>query len=223
MSGSGGQGRARGFGTDMLLECYARGIFPMAEHKDDPEIFWVDPRRRGVFPLDRFHISRSLARRLRRGDYRIAVDEDFAGVLDGCADRAETWISTEIRRLYLALFARGNAHSLEVHDTESDALVGGVYGVTLGGAFFGESMFSRRTDASKIALAFLVDRLRQGGFTLFDTQFVTDHLRTLGAVEIPRLTYRARLAEALRRAADFDRAGRLPTAQELLQRSTQRS
>jgi len=206
---------------ELLLRAYAAGIFPMAEGRDSAEVYWVDPRRRGILPLSEFHISRSLKRRIAQDPFTIRTDFAFSDVVAGCADRPETWINARIAELYAALHAAGHAHSLEVW--EGADLVGGVYGVALGGAFFGESMFSRRRDASKIALAYLVDRLRQGGFTLFDTQFVTDHLRTLGAVEIPRLTYRARLAEALRRAADFDRAGRLPTAQELLQRSTQRS
>lgn len=206
---------------ELLLHGYSVGVFPMAERREDPEIFWVDPRRRGVFPLDRFHISRSLRRRLRRGGFAITLNQDFAGVLDGCADRAETWINREIRRLYIALHEDGHAHSLEVRGTDG-ALIGGVYGVVLGAAFFGESMFSRRTDASKIALAFLVDRLRRGGFTLFDTQFLTPHLASLGAVEIPRAAYHARLARALERQADFLAPGPA-TAQEVIQRITQTS
>ena len=205
---------------ELLLHGYSIGIFPMAEHRHDPEIFWVDPKRRGVIPLDRFHISRSLARRIRRVDWRITVDEDFAGVVDGCADRAETWINDEIRALYLQLHALGRAHSLEVYD--EGALVGGVYGVTLGAAFFGESMFSRRTDASKVALAYLVDRLRQGGFRLFDAQFLTAHLASLGAVEVSRAIYQQRLAEAVARRADFTRPP-IPSPQEVLQRNTQTS
>lgn len=205
---------------ELLLHGYSIGIFPMAEHRHDPEIFWVDPKRRGVMPLDRFHISRSLARRIRRVEWRIAVDEDFAGVVDGCADRAETWINDEIRALYLQLHALGRAHSLEVY--EEGALVGGVYGVTLGAAFFGESMFSRRTDASKVALAYLVDRLRQGGFRLFDAQFLTAHLASLGAVEVSRAIYQQRLAEAVARRADFNRPP-IPGPQEVLQRNTQTS
>lgn len=204
--------------ADILLNGYALGIFPMAERRDDPEVFWVDPQRRGVFPLDGFRVSRSLARRIRRGGYAVSVDRAFAEVVDRCADRAETWINEEIRRLYLDLHARGNGHSLEVWmDGE---LAGGVYGVALGGAFFGESMFSRRTDASKIALAFLVDRLRRGGFVLFDTQFLTPHLASLGAVELPRAVYLARLREALDVTARFDAPG-IPDPQEILQRRTQ--
>lgn len=191
-----------GITPELLLQAYMSGIFPMAESRDDPELFWVDPRRRGVFPLDRFHISRSLARRLRRPDYRVTTDQDFMGVIEGCADRPETWINEEIAGLYDALFQRGHAHSLEVRALDG-TLIGGVYGVTLGRAFFGESMFSRRKDASKIALAWLVDRLRLAGFTLFDTQFLTEHLASLGAEEITRADYHAQLAEALLGYADF--------------------
>ncbi len=205
---------------ELLLHGYAIGVFPMAEHRDDPEIFWVDPKRRGVVPLDGFHISRSLARRIRRGRFTVTIDRDFAGVVDGCADRAETWINAEIRALYLDLHARGHAHSLEVW--EGETLIGGVYGVVLGAAFFGESMFSRRTDASKIALAYLVDRLRRGGFRLFDTQFLTDHLASLGAVEITRAEYHRQLSVAIEREADF--TGPPPaTAQGVIQRNTQMS
>ena len=143
---------------DLLLHAYSIGIFPMAEHRHDPEIFWVDPNRRGIFPLHGFHISRSLARSLKREDYRISFDEDFAGVVDGCADRSETWISEEIRAQYLTLHGMGHAHSLEIWDLES-RLIGGVYGVTLGQAFFGESMFSVRKNSSKICLLFLISIL----------------------------------------------------------------
>ncbi|MCB1343249.1 MAG: leucyl/phenylalanyl-tRNA--protein transferase [Pseudooceanicola sp.] len=205
---------------EILLHGYSIGIFPMAAHRDDPEVFWVDPRRRGVFPLDDFHISRSLARRLRRGGYRVARNEDFAGVLDGCADRADTWINEEIRALYLELHRRGHAHSFEVW--MDGALAGGVYGVVLGAAFFGESMFSRRTDASKIALAYLVDVLRRGGFTLFDTQFLTEHLASLGAVEIPRAAYHRQLEQALTSRADLQ-GPPIGSPQEVIQRNTQMS
>ncbi|MCE8521959.1 leucyl/phenylalanyl-tRNA--protein transferase [Ruegeria pomeroyi] len=205
---------------ELLLHGYSIGIFPMAEHRDDPEVFWVDPMRRGVFPLDSFHLSRSLARRMRRGDYQVSIDRDFAGVVDGCADRAETWINPEIRASYLALHRLGHAHSLEIWD--GTQLIGGVYGVVLGAAFFGESMFSRRTDASKIALAHLVDRLRQTGFILFDTQFLTAHLASLGAVEIPRAEYRRRLERALDGSADFS-AVIEQSPQGVIQRITQTS
>lgn len=205
---------------EMLLEGYAVGVFPMSEHRDDPEIFWVDPKRRGILPLDNFHISRSLARRLQKGSFRIDINTAFQDVLDGCADRAETWINEGIRANYIQLHRQGFAHSLEVW--QDDDLVGGVYGVALGGAFFGESMFSRATDASKVALAYLVDRLRLGGFTLFDTQFVTSHLATLGAVEISRADYRERLRNALGQLADFEKPA-TPTAQDVIQRNTQTS
>ncbi|WP_116131143.1 leucyl/phenylalanyl-tRNA--protein transferase [Tropicimonas sp. IMCC34043] len=206
---------------DLLLRAYAAGVFPMAESREAEEIFWLAPERRGIFPLDGFHISRSLRRVLLREPFRITTNLDFIGVVTGCADRSETWINATIFALYVALHARGRAHSIEVW--EGDALVGGVYGVALGGAFFGESMFSRRTDASKIALAYLTDRLWQGGFRLFDTQFLTPHLASLGAVEISRGRYGAMLEKALRLDADFDRAGAVPTPQELLQRKTQTS
>ena len=193
---------------ETLLRAYAIGIFPMAESRDDPEIHWVDPRRRGVVPLDGFHISRSLNRRIRTCGWKVTVDRDFAGVVDGCADREETWINDRIRTLYLELHRMGFAHSLEVW--EGAALIGGVYGVSLGGAFFGESMFSRRTDASKLALAWLVHRLRAGGYALFDVQFLTPHLASLGAVEIPRAQYRLALEAALPLAARFDPPGYAP-------------
>lgn len=205
---------------ELLLHGYSVGIFPMSESRDDPEIFWVDPQRRGILPLDGFHISRSLARAMRRNTWTITTDHDFRGVLDGCADRPDTWINAEIRALYIALHERGQAHSLEVW--EDGTLVGGVYGVVLGSAFFGESMFSRRTNASKIALACLVDRLRQGGFTLFDTQFITDHLASLGAVEISRAQYLAHLADAKERSASFSIASDA-SPQDVMQRMTQMS
>lgn len=186
---------------ELLLHAYRSGIFPMAERRDDPEIFWVDPRRRGVLPLDGFHISRSLAKRLRRDDYHVTLNSDFTGVIAGCADRPETWINDEIHDLYHALHALGHAHSLEVW-VGAD-LVGGVYGVTVGRAFCGESMFSRITDGSKIALAWLCDQLRRTGFTLFDTQFLTPHLASLGGVEITRAQYKQRLDKALMVEADL--------------------
>lgn len=206
---------------DLVLRAYAAGVFPMAEARDDPRVFWVDPERRGVIPLDGLRISRSLARDIRRGGYRVRVDTDFAGVLAGCADRPETWINAPIAGVFTALHQMGHAHALEIW--EEDILVGGVYGLALGAAFFGESMFSRRTNASKIALAWLVARLRVGGFTLFDTQFLTPHLARLGAVEIDREGYRARLADALSRKADFFAQSVEASAASVLQRSTQTS
>ncbi|MGV6804193.1 MAG: leucyl/phenylalanyl-tRNA--protein transferase [Ruegeria sp.] len=205
---------------DLLLHGYSIGIFPMAEHRDDPDLFWVDPKLRGIFPLDGFHVSRSLARRIRNCGFSVTIDQDFAAVVDGCADRADTWINTELRRLYAQLHREGNAHSLEVR--ENGTLVGGVFGVVLGAAFFGESMFSRRTDASKIALAYLVDRLHQTGFQLFDTQFLTAHLSSLGAVEIPRHEYREQLDRATSASADFTATIR-QTPQGVIQRITQTS
>ncbi|HAR80919.1 MULTISPECIES: leucyl/phenylalanyl-tRNA--protein transferase [Sulfitobacter] len=205
---------------ELLLHGYSIGIFPMAEHRDDPEIFWVDPRRRGVFPLDGFHISRSLARAMRRTRFTITTNTAFNDVVTGCADRADTWINAEIFSLYAQLHALGHAHALEVW--EDDMLVGGVYGVTLGRAFFGESMFSRRDNASKIALACLVDRLNRGGFTLFDTQFLTPHLASLGAQEITRAAYHARLEMALMKTADFT-APAAASPQDVVQRMTQMS
>ncbi|MFV0358842.1 leucyl/phenylalanyl-tRNA--protein transferase [Tropicimonas sp.] len=206
---------------NLLLRAYAMGIFPMAEARAAAEVFWVDPERRGIFPLDRFHISRSLRRRIRQAPFAVSVDEDFEGVVEGCADRDETWINDTIFALYRHLHRTGFAHSIEVR--AGDDLVGGVYGVALGGAFFGESMFSRRTDASKLALAYLVDRLRLARFTLFDTQFLTPHLARLGAIEIDRDKYHMLLARALQVHADFDAPGALPVPQELLQRNTQTS
>ncbi|NIZ14536.1 leucyl/phenylalanyl-tRNA--protein transferase [Phaeobacter sp. HF9A] len=206
--------------VELLLHAYASGVFPMAESRDDPEIFWVDPKRRGILPLDGFHISRSLAKTIRRGGYSIAINTDFSGVVQGCAAREETWINEEIFDRYLELHSMGYAHSLEVW--EGAALIGGVYGVSLGAAFFGESMFSRRRDASKIALAYLVDRLNDGGFLLCDTQFITPHLASLGGQEIPRGRYRQKLAEALQSSGDF-LTPVIPDPQVLLQRSTQTS
>jgi leucyl/phenylalanyl-tRNA--protein transferase len=180
----------------------------MAESRDDPALFWVDPHGRGVLPLDRFHLPRRVRRVLRQGRFAARVDSDFAAVLQGCGEptarRPETWINREIRELYLALHAQGHAHSVECW--RSGRLAGGLYGVALGGAFFGESMFSREPDASKIALAHLVALLRQGGFALLDTQFVTEHLKRFGAVEIPRQEYRGLLARALAAPARFPRA-----------------
>lgn len=206
---------------ELLLQAYASGVFPMAESREDEALFWVDPQFRGVFELDRFRISRSLARRIRQAPFQIRIDTDFMAVVAGCADRSETWINAQLLDLYQQLHQIGYAHSLEVWDGK--ILVGGVYGLTIGSAFFGESMFSRRRDASKIALAYLVDRLRIGGFTLFDTQFITPHLASLGAVEIPRDEYHLRLEHALTIDADFQRQSGTPDAYSVLQRNTQTS
>ncbi len=205
---------------ELLLHGYSIGIFPMAEHRDDPEIFWVDPRRRGVMPLNGFHLSRSLAKAMRKTPFTLTINRDFAGVVSGCADRVDTWINAEITQLYSALHVSGHAHSVEVWDGE--VLVGGVYGVSLGTAFFGESMFSRRTNASKMALAALVDRLGTAGFTLFDTQFLTDHLASLGAIEISRAAYHAQLSTAKTGFAHFT-APPTTNFQDVMQRMTQTS
>lgn len=192
---------------ELLLHAYAAGIFPMAESAEDPELFWIDPTRRGIIPLDAFHISRRLKRVLRQSRFEVRSDTAFAAVMRGCAEASETrpstWINDEILRLYGSLFTRGNAHSVECW--QGEALVGGLYGVSLGAAFFGESMFSRVTDASKVALAGLVERLRAGGFRLLDTQFLTPHLAQFGGIEISRARYHRLLTEALRHRADFPR------------------
>ena len=190
---------------ELIIRAYQAGIFPMAEDASSPDLFWVSPEKRGIIPLEAFHLSRSLRKTLRTHPYRVAVDTDFSGVIEGCAtagvDRETTWINPAIRRLYGALFERGMVHTVEVWD--GPALVGGLYGVSLGGAFFGESMFHRKTDCSKIAMAHLLHRLVAGGYRLLDTQFVTDHLATFGGIEIPREDYEARLADALRHQADY--------------------
>ncbi len=190
---------------ELILRAYRAGIFPMAEDAGSQELFWVSPQKRGIIPLEGFHVSRSLRKQMRASPYDIRVDTDFAAVIEGCAtagtDRATTWINADIRRLYGELFARGAAHTVEVCDGEE--LVGGLYGLSIGAAFFGESMFHRRTGASKMALAHLVERLQAGGYRLLDTQFVTDHLRSLGGIEISREEYELRLADALTRSGDF--------------------
>lgn len=206
---------------EILLQAYATGIFPMAESAEDDEIFWVDPKQRGIMPLDSFHISRSLKRRILRNAFTIRTNSDFSAVVRACADRPVTWINEPIFALYRTLHQQGHAHSLELWDGAD--LVGGVYGVALGGAFFGESMFSRRTDASKMALAYLVDHLRRGGFTLFDTQFLTPHLQSLGGVEISRNAYRQRLRQALEITANFNHTTQPPSAAGVIQRNSQTS
>jgi len=190
---------------ELILRAYQAGIFPMAEDATSEDLFWVSPQLRGVIPLDAFHISRSLRKTLKHNPYSVRVDTDFAGVIEGCAtagtERETTWINPAIRRLYGELFNRGYVHTVEVWD--GDALVGGLYGVSMGAVFFGESMFHRKTDCSKIAMAHLLFRLRAGNYRLLDTQFVTDHLRTFGGIEIPRADYELRLADALQHEADW--------------------
>ncbi|PDT14638.1 leucyl/phenylalanyl-tRNA--protein transferase [Rhizobium sp. J15] len=191
--------KSPGITPEILLRAYSIGLFPMAESADDPEIFWVEPEMRGVLPLDRFHVSKSLAKTVRRQPFEIRFDHDFDSVIAACAEetsgRPSTWINSTIRSLYSTLFDMGHAHTVEAWD--GDGLVGGLYGVSLGSAFFGESMFSRRTDASKICLVHLVGRLREKGFTLLDTQFTTEHLKTFGAIDVPKTDYAVMLAEAM--------------------------
>jgi len=190
---------------EVLLKAYACGICPMAESADDPALYWIEPELRGIIPIDGFHVPARLARTVRTTPFTVRVDRAFDAVVEGCAepkiDRARTWINTRIRKIYRALYAEGHCHTVEVYD--GDELVGGLYGVSLGRAFFGESMFHRARDASKIALVHLVARLKAGGYRLLDTQFVTDHLKTFGAVELPKKQYHQLLEDALSGEADF--------------------
>ncbi|MBA4776897.1 MULTISPECIES: leucyl/phenylalanyl-tRNA--protein transferase [Agrobacterium] len=187
--------------VDILLRAYSAGLFPMADSADDPELFWVEPEIRGIIPLNSFHVSKSLAKAMRRKPFEIRFNTAFEAVMAGCAaeapDRPSTWINAVIRRLYSELHQIGHAHSVEAW--EGEELVGGLYGVSLGAAFFGESMFSRRTNASKICLVHLVERLRQQGFTLLDTQFTTEHLKTFGAIDVPKQDYTKMLDLAVNR------------------------
>jgi leucyl/phenylalanyl-tRNA---protein transferase len=189
----------------VLLKAYSCGIFPMAESADDPALYWIEPQHRGILPLTSVHVPRRLARTVRNETYRVSIDTDYDGVIEGCAaeraGRRSTWINSRIRQLYQELFRLGHCHTVEVWDGER--LVGGLYGVALGGAFFGESMFSYARDASKVALVHLAGRLLAGGFTLLDTQFVTDHLRQFGTVEVDRDEFHRQLDGALKHAADF--------------------
>ncbi|WP_298688128.1 leucyl/phenylalanyl-tRNA--protein transferase [uncultured Sphingomonas sp.] len=203
MLGRGRRAAAEPIDPDLLLRAYSVGVFPMADSRDAADIFWVEPKKRGVLPLDGFHLSHSLRKTLRSDRFAVTADHDFPRVVAHCAtasvDRPETWINPQIEEAYGILHAGGHAHSIEVWRAGDvgGEMVGGLYGVSLGRAFFGESMFSRATDASKIALAHLVGRLRAGGYMLLDCQFITDHLASLGAIEIARASYRALLDEAL--------------------------
>jgi leucyl/phenylalanyl-tRNA---protein transferase len=205
---------------EIILRAYAAGIFPMAESRDDTDLFWVDPEMRGIFPLDGLYVSRSLKKRVRQNKFDIRYDFDFNSVIRACADssddRHETWINGEIIRLYTRLFQMGHAHTVECW--QDDELVGGLYGISLKGAFFGESMFSRKSDASKIALVHLIARLVEDGFTLLDTQFVTEHLTSLGAIEIPRDDYHRQLDNALLVEATFNGQGNAATHQTHIER-----
>jgi leucyl/phenylalanyl-tRNA--protein transferase len=190
---------------EVLLKAYACGIFPMAESADDPALYWIEPDMRGIIPIEGFHVPLRLARTVRATPFTVFVDRNFNAVVDGCAeskpDRARTWINGRIRKIYRSLFDHGHCHSVEVYD--GDNLVGGLYGVSLGGAFFGESMFHRARDASKIALVHLVARLRAGHYRLLDTQYVTDHLKTFGAVEVAKRRYHKMLEDATAGDGDF--------------------
>lgn len=190
---------------ELLLRAYANGVFPMAESADDSEVFWVRPETRGIIPLDGFHVPKSLMKTLRQGRFEIRFSSDFAGVIAACAEanegRPSTWINEPIRIAYSELFLRGHCHTVEAW--QGERLVGGLYGVTLGGVFFGESMFSRETDASKVCLVHLVQRLNERGFVLLDTQFTTDHLKRFGAIDVPRRKYERLLEEALHHEAQF--------------------
>lgn len=196
---AGRRSRDRSITPELLLRAYSIGMFPMSESADDPELFWVEPDIRGIIPLDDFHVSKSLQKAIRKSPFDIRFDTAFDQVVAKCAeaanDRPSTWINQTIRDLYSALHRLGHAHSVEAW--EGDELVGGLYGVTLGSAYFGESMFSRRTNASKICLVHLVERLRERGFTLLDTQFTTEHLKTFGAVDIPKAEYGVLLDRAM--------------------------
>ena len=209
------------FAPEFLLQAYRQGVFPMSEGRNDPDLFWVDPKFRGIFPLGNYHISRSLGRRIRQENYEIRINSAFPDVMQACAERSETWISTRIFNLYCELAKLGHAHSLEVW--QKGRMAGGVYGLTIGAAFFGESMFSRATGGSKLALAHLVDHLSRAGFTLFDTQFLTPHLASLGGLEISRASYRTQLAEALTHHADLFSVSLEQDPYCVLQRVTQTS
>jgi leucyl/phenylalanyl-tRNA--protein transferase len=214
-----------GLTPEILLRAYSVGLFPMAERRDDPTLYWIDPEKRGILPLQHFHVSRRLKRTVRAGRFEVRCDTAFRQVMEGCAlpgpGRTETWINQEILRLYWELSRMGRAHSVEAW--RGGALVGGLYGVALGGAFFGESMFSREADASKVALVHLVARLRKGGFRLLDTQFVTEHLSQFGAMEIHRDGYRELLASALDVNATFYRELGEGELESFLQSITQTS
>ncbi len=213
------------FTPELVVRAYQAGIFPMSESAHDPSVFWVSPEQRGILPLDGLRISRSLRKALKKHPFQIRIDTDFEQVIHGCAhvgsDRQSTWISPAIKRVYGELFDQKICHTVEVWDGEK--LVGGLYGLALGGAFFGESMFHRATNASKIALVHLVERLNAGGFSLLDTQFISEHLRSLGAIEIPRAEYERRLHQALMLDGDFYLESGGGTSEVCLQATSHRS
>jgi leucyl/phenylalanyl-tRNA--protein transferase len=210
---------------DLLLQAYRIGVFPMGERRDDPKLYWLDPRLRAILPLDGFHLSKRLARTVRSGHFEVSADTAFLEVMRACAEprpgHPESWINEPILALYGELHRRGHAHSIECR--VGDRLVGGLYGVSVGAAFFGESMFSRERDASKVALVHLVARLIEGGFRLLDCQFMTEHLRSFGAVELPREAFKSLLGDAVEATAVFQRELGAADPCDLLQASTRTS
>jgi leucyl/phenylalanyl-tRNA--protein transferase len=210
---------------ELLLQAYRIGVFPMGERRDDPKLYWLDPRLRAILPLDRFHLPKRLARTVRQGTFEVTADQAFTEVMRACAEprpgHPESWINEPILDLYGELFRRGHAHSIECR--RDGMLVGGLYGVSVGAAFFGESMFSRERDASKVALVHLVARLTKGRFRLLDCQFMTEHLRGFGAIELPREEFRVMLAEAVDRTAAFQRELGAEDPCSIVQASTRRS
>ena len=207
----------------IVLDAYSKGLFPMAENRRDKQLFWIDPEVRGILPLDNFHIPRSLKKKIRNNPFEVRFDHNFAAVIRACAQqkpkRRETWINDEIIELYTKLFCMRHAHSVECWQEEK--LVGGLYGISIGGAFFGESMFSSERDSSKIALVHLVARLNLAGFTLLDTQFITDHLKQFGAIEISRVEYHKILNVALNLNVGFHLEVSLDSEEEVLRRILQ--
>ena len=204
---------------DILLSAYRAGIFPMAESALDKNIFWVDPKYRGIMPLNEFHVSKSLRKEILKLDYQVSVNTRFEEIINMCAERPETWINQDIFANYCLLHRSGHAHCLEIWSDKK--LIGGIYGVSIGAVFFGESMFSRKNNASKIALAYLVDRLKKTGFKLFDIQFLTPHLASLGAIEITRVKYRTLLFQAVEEFANFNASDYSPDVSAIAQRRAQ--
>ena len=204
---------------DILLAAYRAGIFPMAESASDKNIFWVDPKYRGIIPLNEFHVSKSLRKEILKLDYQVSVNTRFEEIINMCAQRPETWINQDILTNYCLLHQNGHAHCLEIWSNKK--LIGGVYGVSIGAVFFGESMFSKKNNASKIALAYLVDRLKKTGFKLFDIQFLTPHLASLGAIEITKVKYRTLLCRAVEEFANFNASDYSPDVSAIAQRRAQ--
>ena len=204
---------------DILLAAYRAGIFPMAESASDKNIFWVDPKYRGIIPLNEFHVSKSLRKEILKLDYQVSVNTRFEEIINMCAERPETWINQDILTNYCLLHKNGHAHCLEIWSDKK--LIGGIYGVSIGAAFFGESMFSKKNNASKIALAYLVDRLKKTGFKLFDIQFLTPHLASLGAIEITKVKYRTLLFQAVDEFANFNASDYSPDVSAIAQRRAQ--